>query len=488
MEITHRQRKTRIVATLGPASTQIETIRALYRAGADVFRLNMSHGSEETITHLYKTIRAVEQEVGQPIGILADLQGPKLRIGEFHDGPVMLAKGDVFQLDQSPERGTRDRVTLSHPEIYDAAEVGMTLLIDDGKIKLEVTEVHNDRLITRVAVGGKLSDRKGVNVPDVVLPMAALTEKDRRDLALVLQLGVDWVALSFVQLAEDVAELRELVAGRAGVLAKIEKPAAVKSLEWIIGQADAIMVARGDLGVELPLEKVPGLQKHIISAAIAAGKAVVVATQMLETMIASPVPTRAEVSDVANAVYDGADAVMLSGESAAGDFPVEAVDVMNRVTATVEEDPFYHRLLQEHVPEPEATTADAISFAARRVAETISARVIVTYTSSGSTALRAARERPSVPLLVLTPREETARRLSLVWGLYCVKTDDAQDFQDMIDRACHLALVHGMADVDDRVVITAGMPFGTPGKTNVLRIARVNEEHAHYQGHIEKHH
>ncbi len=472
-----RQRNTRIIATLGPSSATPETIRALHEAGADVFRLNMSHGSHEDVTNLYHAIREVERTARWPIGVMADLQGPKLRISTFAEGAVILTQGQAFRLDLDPTPGDSTRVNLPHPEIFAALEAGTSLLLDDGKIRLKVVRYGKDYAETVVVVGGRLSNRKGVNVPDVVVPLAALTAKDRADLTFALDLGVDWVALSFVQRPEDVREARDLINGRTGIIAKIEKPAAFSSLDEILDLADAVMVARGDLGVELPLEDVPGIQKRIVRRARSMGKPVIVATQMLESMIQAPVPTRAEVSDVANAVFDGADAIMLSGESAAGAFPIEAVSVMNRVALKVEGEPMYLAASQADLAIPEPTTADAISAAARQVAETINAAAIVTYTTSGSTAIRAARERPKKPILVLTPNLRTARRLAVVWGVHCVHTDDATSFQNMVDKACQAGLRTDLVDVGDRVVITAGMPFGSPGKTNVLRIARVSAKH-----------
>lgn len=474
----HRQRNTRIIATLGPASSSLEAIRNLHEAGADVFRLNMSHGRHDDIAALYHTIRKVEQNARWPIGVMVDLQGPKLRIGAFADGAVTLTEGQRFRLDLEAAPGSAERVTLPHPEIFSVMGGGVRLLLDDGKIRLRVLSHGAGHIDTEVEVGGKLSNRKGVNVPHVVLPLAAMTDKDREDLDFALKLGVDWVALSFVQRPEDVREARAIIAGRAGIIAKIEKPSAFVSLDDILEEADGVMVARGDLGVELPPEEVPGIQKRIVRRARASGKTVIVATQMLESMIHSPVPTRAEVSDVANAVFDGADAIMLSGESAAGAYPCEAVSVMDRVAFTVESDPMYLAAVQSDLLIPEPTTADAISAAARQVAETINAAAIVTYTTSGSTAIRAARERPKKPLLVLTPKLATARRLALVWGLHCVHTEDAKSFQDMINKACHWALKTDLVDIGDRVVIMAGMPFGSPGKTNTLRIARTSSEHA----------
>jgi len=471
-----RSRSIRIIATLGPASNTPEMIGALYSAGADVFRLNMSHGDHDQIAALYEAIRDLEASIGRPIGVLADLQGPKFRIGGFAGGPVMLRDGDHFRLDGDPSPGGGNRAHLPHPEIFAALKRGQRLLLDDGKIRLKVLELSGDSAETEVEVGGLLSDRKGVNLPEAVLPLPPLTEKDKRDLRFALDLGVDWIAQSFVQTAADVAAARDLIAGRAGLLAKIEKPQALKDIAAITDIVDAVMVARGDLGVEMPVEDVPGAQKTIIDAARRRGKLVVVATQMLDSMVKSPVPTRAEVSDVANAVFEGADAVMLSAESAAGDYPIEAVEVMDRVGAKVEQDPHYRTYIDSVRPTPEATSADAITTAARQVAQTIKAAAIVTYTSSGSTALRAARERPAVPILALTPRQDTARRLTLGWGLHSFVGEDAHNFGDMVDKARRVAKQQGFARTGDYIVVTAGEPFGTPGRTNVLRIARVLEE------------
>lgn len=465
-----RSRKVRIIATLGPASSSPEMIHKLFETGVDVFRINMSHGGHEDKAVAIKTIRALEKKTGRQQTILVDLQGPKLRIGTFADGPIQLENGAVFQLDLNDVPGDGARVCLPHPEIFKALEVGAHLLLDDGKIKLRVTTLEEGVAKCEVIVGGKLSDRKGVNVPDVVLPLAALTEKDRRDLDFALDQKVDWVALSFVQRPDDVAEVRKIVSGRAGVLAKIEKPAALKSLDEIVELSDAVMVARGDLGVELPMPEVPTAQKRIISAARARGKMVVVATQMLESMIASPTPTRAEVSDVANAVYEGADAVMLSAESAVGEFPTQAVAVMDAIARQIEGDPNYIRVRDAEYTVPEGTAEDAISAAARQVVATVRAKLIVTFTTSGSTALRAARERPAVPILALTPSIKTARRLGLAWGLHAIHTRDVESFEEMVGKAKRMALRSRLASAGDRVVITAGVPFGTPGSTNVLKI------------------
>lgn len=466
-----RRRKVRIVATLGPASRSEEMIRALFEAGADVFRVNMSHGTQADRAELIATIRKVEKESGRPIPILVDLQGPKLRVGAFADGKVEIEAGQAFSFDLKPAPGDAKRVQLPHPEIFAAAKVGDVLLVDDGKLRFEVTALGEGTLITEAKVSGIISNHKGVNVPDAVIPLAALTQKDRSDLAFALEQGVDWIALSFVQRAADVAELRKLVGNRAGVLSKIEKPAAVESLDEILDHSDAVMVARGDLGVELPPEAVPPIQKRIINAARAKGKPVVVATQMLESMIQSPTPTRAEVSDVANAIYDGTDAIMLSAESAAGTYPVQAVAMMDQIAHRIEGDPSYHARMRFYDTAPEATSEDAISEAAKQVAETLAAKLIVCFTSSGGTARRVARERPSTPILVLTPRLDTARRIGLMWGAHAIHTRDVGDFEEMIGKSKRMAMRSKLAQGGDRIVITAGFPFGTPGSTNLLHIS-----------------
>ncbi|HZS83631.1 MAG TPA: pyruvate kinase [Stellaceae bacterium] len=470
-----RPRNAKIVATLGPASSTLDSIGALFAAGVDVFRLNFSHGLQEHHRERVEHIRAIEKKTGRPIGIMADLQGPKLRLGTFAKGEAMLATGGAFRLDLDRDHpGDERRAPLPHPEIFAALTAGTELLLDDGKVRLRVTSCGPDFADTEIVVGGRLSDRKGVNVPNAVLPLSALTEKDRSDLAYALDLGVDWIALSFVQRPDDVAEGRKLVAGKAGILVKLEKPLAMNHLDEIIELADAVMVARGDLGVEMPPEEVPPLQKQIIHACRQAGKPVIVATQMLESMIHAAAPTRAEASDVATAIYDGADAVMLSAETAAGDFPVEAVAIMSRIVARVEHDTLYRAGMDASHFAPEHTPSDAISAAARQVARTVDAAAIVSYTTSGATALRAARERPDVPILVLTSNLQTARRLSLLWGAHCVHTRDVSSFGDMVNKAVRTAHREGLAKGGERVVITAGVPFGTPGATNILRIAWVN--------------
>ncbi len=468
-----RQRFTKIVATLGPASSSPERLKALFEAGADVFRLNFSHGTPDDHKRRVAQLRALEKEYKHPIAILMDLQGPKLRLGAMAKGPVELKKGQRLTLDLDKAAGTSRRVPLPHPEIFQAARPDGLLLIDDGKVRLRIVSHGADTIDTVVEVAGTISDRKGVNLPNLVLPLSPMTPKDRRDLDYGLSLGVDWVALSFVQHANDVAELKKLVAGRAAVMAKLEKPAAIEHLDEIIEQSDGIMVARGDLGVEMPPEAVPPLQKCILAACRTLGRPAIVATQMLESMVHSPTPTRAEASDVATAVYDGTDAVMLSAESASGDYPIEAVTIMDRILKSVEADPLYRRLMDASRREPEATTADAISAAARQCAHTLSAAAIVTYTNTGSTTLRSARERPDVRILCLTPSLDTARRMTLTWGVHPVQTEDAHNFADMVARAVRVARQQQLAKTGQRLVITAGVPFGTPGATNILRIAHV---------------
>ncbi|MGV7243765.1 pyruvate kinase [Caballeronia sp. M23-90] len=468
-----RSRKARIVATLGPATSDIDTITQLFNAGADVFRLNFSHGSHEDHKRRYDLVREVERASGRPISILADMQGPKLRVGPFAAGKVMLAEGAEFSLDTDPEPGDVNRVYLPHPELFEVVAAGQSLLLDDGKLRLEVLDNTGERIRTRVKHGGVLSDRKGVNVPDTILPIPVLTQKDRIDLAFALSLGADWIALSFVQRPEDLVDARELIGDRAGLMVKLEKPAALDRLDEIVQASDSVMVARGDLGVELPPERVPGVQKRILRSCRSHGKPVIIATQMLESMISAPVPTRAEASDVATAIYDGADAVMLSAESASGAFPVQAVAMMDRIIKEVEHDPLYRSLIDAQHELPLNTPGDAICAALRDVAQTIDAVAVVTYTTSGHTSLRAARQRPAAPILSITPKLATARRLALVWGVHSTVSPDIGSVDEMVSAACGIAARQGFATSGDQIAIAAGMPFGEPGTTNLLRIARV---------------
>jgi pyruvate kinase len=470
-----RNRRVKIVATLGPASTNEETMRRLFEAGADVFRVNMSHANHDGLREVHGIVRKLESEFSRPIGILVDLQGPKLRIGKIDSGTIRLTQGDILSFVRREAIGGLGRVQLPHPEIFEAVEKGHTLLLDDGKLKLRVVEASDVRIDAEVLTSGLLGSRKGISLPDTVLPFGAITEKDKADIECAMSLGVAWMALSFVQRPEDIAEARKLSRGRTAIMAKIEKPSAVNHLKEIIELADGIMVARGDLGVEMPVEKVPGLQKQISRAARNAGKPVVVATQMLESMIYSPVPTRAEVSDVATAVFEGADAVMLSAESAVGKYPVDAVATMDRVAMEVERDPLYAAIIHAQRIDPQATDADAISAAARTVAETLDLAAIVCYTASGATSLRAARERPQQPILALTPIPATGRKLAIVWGLHCVLTDDPRNLDDMVAKACRIAYQEEFARPGQQVIISAGVPLGKSGATNLLRIAEVDE-------------
>lgn len=473
-----RERRIKIIATLGPASATVEMCEKLFEAGVDVFRINMSHTQRETLPERVAMLRSLETRFKRPVGILADLQGPKLRVGQFGgEGFVQLEKGARFVLDADPAPGDLKRVHLPHPEILTALEPGHTLILDDGKIRLVVEKASPQQAVTKVTVGGRLSSRKGVSLPDTTIPVSAMTDKDRSDAEAAAEAGVDWIALSFVQRPEDMADLRKIVRGRALALAKIEKPQALVRLEEIIDASDAIMVARGDLGVEMPLEKVPGTQKRITRMARRMGKPVVIATQMLESMITAPVPTRAEVSDVATAVFEGADAVMLSAESAAGEYPIEAVTMMNRIAEEVEGESVYRSILEAQRAEPEATGADAIAKAAHEIADALKLRAIAAWTSSGSTAFRIARERPNATVIALTPNRSTARQLTLVWGVHAVVTKDASDIDDMAARACKFSVRENFAALGDRIIVVAGVPFGTPGATNMVRIAFVQKEH-----------
>jgi pyruvate kinase len=469
-----RTRNAKIVATLGPASSDREMVRRLFIAGVDVFRLNFSHGTADDHRARFAILRELERETGRPIGIMADLQGPKLRVGVFADGPVNLAGGQAFRLDLDPAPGNLQRACMPHPEIFAVLTPGSELLLDDGRLRLVVERCGSDFAESRVAVGGRLSANKGVNVPGVVLPLTALTAKDRRDLDLALELGADWIALSFVQRPEDVAEARAIIGDRAAIMSKLEKPAAVVRLEEIVAASDAIMVARGDLGVEMPAERVPAIQKRIVRICRAMGKPVVVATQMLESMVESPVPTRAEASDVATAIYDGADAVMLSAESASGKYPLEAVSMMTRIIEQVEADPAYRQVINaSYTPAPpgQAGVADAVCGAMRCAVSMLQAAAIVCYTRSGQTSLRAARERPESPVLSLTPVICTARRLAVVWGIHSVRIEGVTDVNEMTAVACEVARREGFAQSGQTIVVIAGMPFGRAGTTNLMRIA-----------------
>jgi pyruvate kinase len=477
-----RGRKVKILATLGPASRDPEMLRRLFRAGADAFRINLSHGEHEAHAASIKAIRALEKEFNRPITVLCDLQGPKLRVGTFAEERAVIPHGHRFTLDRDPAPGDATRVHLPHPELFEVLEVGQRLLINDGKIRLRVTEAGPERIVCTAEVGGVISDRKGVNVPDAEVPIPALTEKDRRDLAFAIDQGADWIALSFVQRPEDLAEARRLMGGHGALCAKIEKPQAVRRLDEIIELADGVMVARGDLGVELNPEEVPPLQKRIVNATRLTGKPVIVATQMLESMIESPAPTRAEVSDVANAVYDGADAVMLSAETAAGQWPEEAVLMMDSIARQVERDELYRQRVRLLDTRPDPTVADALAHACLTIADTVAISAISVFTSTGQSARRVTRERPSVPVMVLTPSVTVARRVALLWGAHSVATRDIGSFEEMIGKAKRMALRHGFGGAGSKLVVMAGVPFGISGATNLLHVVTLAgdelEQHA----------
>ncbi len=471
-----RRRKAKIVATLGPASSSVETIRHLFDAGVDVFRLNFSHGSHAEHAKRHRIIREIEAETGRPIGILMDIQGPKLRLGEFTEKSISLTEGSKFRLDMDPSPGDHNRAQLPHPEIFAVLSPGNELMINDGRVKLKVIECDLEHAITEVLVRGEVSSHKGVNVPGVILPISVLTEKDREDIDYGLSLGVDWVAQSFVQQPDDVRELRQLVGKQTAIMVKLEKPSAIENLNGILELCDGAMVARGDLGVELPPEQVPVVQKEIIRRCRKMGKPVVIATHMLDSMVHAPVPTRAEASDVATAVYDGADAVMLSAESAAGDYPVESVAMMDSIIKAVEQDVLYGNILDAQRPDPDHTTADAICNALQTVTGILSSSATVTYTTSGSTTLRAARERPSAPILSITPETDTARFLSVAWGVHAVVLDVANaeaDLLTVIDAAKNIATREGFAVSGEAIIIAAGIPFGISGTTNSLHVATI---------------
>ena len=469
-KLNPRGRKVKILATLGPASRDKEMVERLVKAGADAFRVNMSHGDHAIHAETIANVREVEKKLDKPLAILADLQGPKLRVGQFKDGRAVIRHSGHFTLDRNPEPGDENRVYLPHPELFGILKKGQRLLIDDGKLRLRVIRADENEILCSAEVGGVISDRKGVNIPDAVVPVPALTEKDRRDLAFAIEHGADFIGLSFVQRPEDVAEARRLMGGHSALIAKIEKPAALETLDGIIELSDGIMVARGDLGVELNPEEVPPIQKRIVELTRRSGKPVIVATQMLESMIESPAPTRAEVSDVANAVYDGADAVMLSAETAAGQWPEEAVSIMHRIAMQVENDTYYKQRVHLAEINPDQTTADALAKACASIAETVTLAGIIVFTGSGSTARRVARERPSVPMLVLTPSQKTARKSALLWGAHAVYTKDIGSFEEMIAKGKRMALRHGFGTAGSKLVTLAGVPFGAPGATNLLHV------------------
>ena len=473
MAAIRRNRQTKIVATLGPASGNPDMMHKLFEAGVDVFRMNFSHGTHEAHAKNMETARLLEKEFGRPIGVLADLQGPKNRIGKFKNDRIDVKEGHIIRFDLDTALGDESRVCLPHPEVIQCMKAGSEILLDDGKVRVRIKEQGKDYLIGEVMAGSKLSNNKGFNIPGVIIPVPALTDKDRIDLDAALAMGADWIAQSFVQTAADVAETKKIINGRAALMAKIEKPSALTYFAEILQHCDGIMLARGDLGVEIPPEEVPSVQKRIVRQTRDAGKPIIVATQMLESMIDNPRPTRAEASDVATAVYDGADAVMLSAETAAGKYPIESVAIMDRICHSTESDETYHGIMLSNHPQTEMDSSDAITVAAAAVARDIKAVCIANYTTSGGTTMRTSRQRPEVPILSLTQNIATARRLTLAYGVEPIHITDVSSFAETVERATKLAAEKGYAKKGERIVLTAGVPFGTPGSTNVLRIAWV---------------
>ena len=471
-----RNRNVKIVATLGPASSEKKVVQELFKEGVDVFRLNLSHGTHDEIRNRHQIIREVERKFGRPISILADLQGPKLRCGNFVDQEANLVVGNSFRFDNNRSLGNCGRVNLPDFKVFQGLNLGSTILVNDGKIRLLVKDIGQDFVDTEVIIGGTISDKKGINVPDQVLPLSALSEKDLSDLEFVCDLGIDWLGLSFVQRASDITNARKLVKGRAAILSKIEKPSAVEAFDEILEETDAVMVARGDLGVELPIETLPPIQKRLVRQCRASGKPVIVATQMMESMITSPVPTRAEVSDVAQAIYEGADAIMLSAESAVGDYPIEAVRTMNSIATEVEREGTYRQVIESSRIPLRRGVSDAITVAAREVAETTNIKVICCFTHTGTTAALTSRERPRVPIIALTPKIVIARRIALNWGLHCIVTEEVNRFKMAVVNAAKAARKYGFAQNQDKIIVIAGVPFNVPGTTNILRVAPANEK------------
>jgi pyruvate kinase len=469
----HRNRRAKIVATVGPASASPDMLKALFLAGVDTFRMNFSHGVQDEHAKVHAAIRALESEVGRPIGILQDLQGPKIRVGTIRDGKITVAAGETIRFVRSGSDGDKTSIPLPHPEIFAAIAPGHELLVDDGRVRARVTGIGDDFIDAKVVTGGAISNRKGVNLPGTVLDLSPLTPKDRADLEFGLRLGVDWVALSFVQRPADLIEARALVRDRAGLMAKIEKPSAFAHIDDIIRLSDAIMVARGDLGVEIPHEEVPGRQKELVRACRVAAKPVIVATQMLDSMVTAPTPTRAEASDVATAIYDGADAVMLSAESATGQYPREAVDMMDRIVASTERHKLYRSIIAATSHLEEDSASHAVAAAGAGLAESIGAAAIVAFTSSGTTAARIARKRPALPTLAITPDLQVARRMALLWGAHSVHSEDIHSYEEMVSVADAIVQQEGFAATGDLVVVVAGIPFGQSGSTNNLRVLRV---------------
>ena len=471
MKNTQFLRSTKIVATLGPSSNTENKIKKLIFAGVNVFRLNFSHGSHEDHLSTLNIIRRIETKFKLQLGILADLQGPKFRIGKVEDN-VKLKVNDLFILDKEKEIGSRKRAYLGHNEIYKSIKTNSIILIDDGKIKLKVLSKEKDILKTKVLVGGNLSSNKGVNLPNLILDTKPITKKDRNDLTFILENEIDWIALSFVQKVDDVKYVKKIIKNKKPLISKIEKPSALNDLDKIIELSDGIMVARGDLGVELPPSNVPGIQKNIIMACRVLGKPVIVATQMLESMINTPVPTRAEASDVATAVFDGADAVMLSAETAVGQYPVDSVNTMSNILEATEKHIKLHPHDSPRALKKENSIYHAVSNAAVNLAETVNAKAIVAFTASGKTAFRISRERPDLLLIVMTPENIVRRKLSLLWGAKSFLSK-VQGYEAAIKEARQTIKINKLAKVNENIIVVAGMPFGIEGTTNSIRVVTI---------------
>ncbi|TWX40716.1 pyruvate kinase [Frigoribacterium sp. ACAM 257] len=470
-------RRAKIVATLGPATSSYDDIRAIIDAGVDVARMNLSHGSYDVHESVYANVRKAAADAERPVAVLVDLQGPKIRLGKFSDGPHDLAVGDVFKITTDDILGTKEICGTTFKGLPGDVAVGDPLLIDDGRVKLRVLETDGTTVTTEVVVAGTVSNNKGINLPGVAVSVPALSEKDEADLRWGLALGADFIALSFVRDADDVTRVHEIMAEegrRLPVIAKIEKPQAVDNLEAIIDAFDGIMVARGDLGVELPLEAVPIVQKHAVELSRRMAKPVIVATQMLESMISSPIPTRAETSDVANAVLDGADAVMLSGETSVGEYPVVTVQTMARIVASTEE----HGL--ERIPPlgtKPRTQGGAITLAAADVADFVQARYLCVFTESGDSVRRMSRLRHSIPILAFTPNEATRRRMALSWGVQSFLVENVTHTDAMFEQVDDILLGNALALSGEKVIVIAGSPPGIAGSTNDLRVHRVGDAH-----------
>ena len=466
-------RKTKILATIGPSSEKITKIEKLISSGVDAFRINCSHTTESQFESYIKNIRKVEKKLKKPIGILIDLQGPKLRIGEIENN-IPLKRGQKLLFINSKKSSKSNEVPLPEEKVFKSIKVNHPIFIDDGKIKLKVLKVYKNIIETKVLLEGVLKSKKGINLPETVLKNSALTSKDKKNVKKGIELGVDWIALSFIQSPEDIKDLRKICKKNVSIMAKIEKPTALNHINKITELADGLMIARGDLGVELPIQDVPSWQKRIIREARMQGKPVVVSTQMLESMITSKTPTRAEVSDVATAVFEGSDAVMLSAESAIGDNPELAVKMMDKIAHSVEKNPNYSSILSAQLEETPDSTPDAIATAARSLASELNSPIIVCYTESGSTGIKVSRVRPKQMILTVTPIIKTARKLTLVWGVKCIVQKDANNLEQMIRMTKAYSKKEKIIKIGEKMVITAGLPLKKLGTTNLIRVIKVD--------------